>query len=403
MDPQLGGVSQAVRTMVKGLAASGAQSEVVSLDAPDAAFLGADPLAIHALGPARGPWQYSAHLLPWLVEQLPRFDVVILHGLWLYHGYAIRQALRRCRRGPQLFIMPHGMLDPYFQRAGARRLKAARNWAYWKLVESALVNEAAGVLFTCEAERQLAAQPFRPYRPRRELVVGLGVEEPPTYTPAMQAAFRRACPEISNEPYLLFLSRIDPKKGVDLLVEAYATVRGTATPRSAVGVGAGAALADEAERAAPLVIAGPGLETAYGQGIDRAVRALAPEAICLTGMLTGEAKWGAFYGCEALVLPSHQENFGIAVVEALACGKPVLISNQVNIWQEIEAAGAGIVAPDTLAGTQALLRTWDHLSEAQKQGLSARARACYESQFAVAAATQKLTTSLQNALGYGTY
>jgi glycosyltransferase involved in cell wall biosynthesis len=67
-------------------------------------------------------------------------------------------------------------------------------------------------------------------------------------------------------------------------------------------------------------------------------------------------KWGVLYGCEAFVLPSHQENFGIAVVEALACGKPVLISDQVNIWREIVEDGAGIAEADTEEGVVKLLK-----------------------------------------------
>ena len=80
-------------------------------------------------------------------------------------------------------------------------------------------------------------------------------------------------------------------------------------------------------------------------------------------MLTGHAKWGAFYGAEAFILPSHQENFGIAVVEALACGKPVLISKQVNIWHEIIEGGGGLVEEDTTAGTLRLLESWQRLSK----------------------------------------
>jgi len=69
-------------------------------------------------------------------------------------------------------------------------------------------------------------------------------------------------------------------------------------------------------------------------------------------MLRGELKWGRL-SCErgSILLPSHQENFGIAVVEALACGVPVLISDKVNIWREVEADGAGIVGSDSVEGT----------------------------------------------------
>jgi glycosyltransferase involved in cell wall biosynthesis len=118
-------------------------------------------------------------------------------------------------------------------------------------------------------------------------------------------------------------------------------------------------------------------------------------SIFFTGMLTGDAKWGAYYGCEAFALPSHQENFGIAVVEALACNKPVLISNQVNIWREIEAAGSGLVAHDTLEGTAFLLENWFNLTQPIKSAMTERSSAAYYDYFAVEPAARKLKQALQ--------
>jgi glycosyltransferase involved in cell wall biosynthesis len=119
------------------------------------------------------------------------------------------------------------------------------------------------------------------------------------------------------------------------------------------------------------------------------------EAVLFPGMLTGDAKWGAFHGCEAFILPSHQENFGIAVVEALACGKPVLISDQVNIWREIEAAGGGVVRPDTAAGTHELLAHWQQLSAAAKNDFQQQARQTFESEFAVRPAAVRFLQAIQ--------
>ena len=380
MDPQAGGVCQAVRTMVAGLATRGVASEVASLENPTAPYAAADPFPLHALGPGRGPWAYSARLGPWLDANLSRFDAVIVHGLWLYVSYAARRAWRRQGPGaPPLYVMPHGMLDPYFQRATGRRLKAARNWAYWKLVEGAVVNEATGILFTCEEERRLAREPFRPYGPRHELVVGLGVEEPPALAMAMRTAVAAALPTAADRPFLLFLGRIHEKKGVDLLVQAYAD--GAAGPV-----------------APPLVVAGPGLDTPYGRGVTALAAGAPTGTVVFPGMLAGDGKWGAFYGAAAFVLPSHQENFGIAVVEALACGTPVLISNQINIWREIEAAGAGLVADDTPAGTRDLLARWAALSPAEQQAMGRRARTAFEKYFAMGPATDCLLAALAPAL-----
>ena len=405
LDPKAGGVCQAVRTMIAGLAATGVASEVVSLDAADAGFLATDAFPVHALGPSRGPWAYSSQLAGWLVAHASRFDCIILHGLWLYPGYAIRRALHKLatmgKKQPRLFVMPHGMLDPYFQRATSRRLKAWRNWAYWKLIESKVVNEATGVLFTCETERLLARQPFAPYNPKHELVVGLGVTEPAPYNTAMQQAFAAQCPELNNRPFLLFLSRIHDKKGVDLLLQAYRRI--SASLHSAVSSSPTSSVSSgnlPATSLPVLIVAGPGLDTEYGQYIQQLAAQLPPSTIYFPGMLTGDAKWGAFYGCDAFILPSHQENFGIAVVEALACSKPVLISNQVNIWREIQTMGSGIVADDDLQGTQYLIDSWCNLSKKEGKIMAEQAKLSYYRYFAIEPVSENLLTILKNDIKY---
>ncbi len=289
------------------------------------------------------------------------------------------------------------MLDPWFQKAPGRRLKAVRNWLYWKLIEHKVVRECAGLLFTCEQELRLARTTFRPYQPQSENNVGFGIASPPGLQPGMQRAFVARCPGLGGRPFLLFLSRIDVKKGVDLLIHAYAKwARDTAFMD---------------KRLPALVIAGPGLETAHGKKMQELAASRCPPAhegdgrknlhedppaIFFPGMLAGDAKWGAFHGCEAFALPSHQENFGIAVVEALACGKPVLISDQVNIWREIDAAGAGLVETDTEEGVLNLLSRWGSASNVQNEQRSRNARAVFELRFTAGQAAQNLLTVLES-------
>ena len=76
------------------------------------------------------------------------------------------------------------------------------------------------------------------------------------------------------------------------------------------------------------------------------------------GELQGDDKWGAFFASDALSLPSHEEGGAVAVVEALACGVPVLISNKVDVWREIEDGAAGWVGEDTIGGTLSTLQHW---------------------------------------------
>ena len=394
MDPSWGGPCQGIRDSIAELNKLAVYNEVVSLDDPEAAFLGKDPFIIHALGPTFSTWAYSSKLLNWLCNNLNRFDVVITHGVWHYHSYAVNKAIQRITNKlsktasgkdsvPKFFIMPHGMLDPWFQRARSRKLKALRNWIYWKLIESYVINQANGLLFTCEEELRLARQPFKPYYPKKEINIGYGIKQIPAFSPGMYKAFIEKCPELGNYPYFLYLSRIHEKKGVDILIKAYFELikqylkTDEAIPR--------------------LVIAGPGLETPYGQCMQKLVSTLtgAQSYIFFTGMLTDDSKWGAFYGCEAFILPSHQENFGIAVVEALACSKPVLISDQVNIWREIKTAGGGIVVTDSQKDIEKALQDWLNLSIDNKKRMAHQAFSVFAEKFDIAPAAIRLLNVLK--------
>jgi glycosyltransferase involved in cell wall biosynthesis len=108
------------------------------------------------------------------------------------------------------------------------------------------------------------------------------------------------------------------------------------------------------------------------------------------GMLKGEGKWGAFYSAEVFALPSHQENFGIAVAEALGCGLPVLISDKVNIWREVLSSNAGFVAPDNELGTLQLLSQWLSLAPERRVEMRANALRLFDAKFTVDAMAQEL-------------
>ncbi|OSS38184.1 hypothetical protein C723_2885 [Christiangramia flava JLT2011] len=256
-----------------------------------------------------------------------------MHGLWQFPNYGVYKAIEKLRaKGesiPKVASMPHGMLDPYFQKAEDRRIKAIRNEVVWRFTEKKAINNADAIFFTCEEELKLARTTFKGYEPKREINVGYGIQKPPKFREEFSIAFGKRLPNLQNN-YWLFLSRIHPKKGVDLLIKAY---------KESV---------QENSSIPDLVIAGP-LNSSYAKEIQKI--AGGHSKIHFPGMLVGEEKWGALYNCETFILPSHQENFGIAVVEAMACGKPVLISKNVNIWREISEIKGGWFFKDLTAAS----------------------------------------------------
>src|ERR1044072_231414 len=195
MDPRAGGPCQGIRNFAPETFERGNAMEVVCLDDPASDYFANESLTIHALGEGRGPWAYHAALQPWLDKNLSRFDAVILNGLWQYPGFAISRTQRRPGM-PPYFLYPHGMLDPWFQRAPERRWKAIRNWIHWKIAERHVVHHARAVLFTCAEEMRLARETFRPYQPRQEVNVGFGIAQPPKYREGMAGAAARICPSI---------------------------------------------------------------------------------------------------------------------------------------------------------------------------------------------------------------
>jgi glycosyltransferase involved in cell wall biosynthesis len=139
-----------------------------------------------------------------------------------------------------------------------------------------------------------------------------------------------------------------------------------------------------------LVMAGPD-QIHWRAELEREAASLGiSERITWTGMLNGDEKWAAFAAAEVFVLPSHQENFGIVVAEALACSVPVLISKEVNIWREIEQGGAGIVRRDDLEGTVQLFENWVTLSEAERLKMRENAKRCFDAHFDLHSSARRL-------------
>lgn len=239
-----------------------------------------------------------------------------------------------------------------------------------------MLRHARTVFFTSEEERLRSRESFWLYR-AREQVVAYGTSPPPTNAPHHRAAFFKAHPDLAGKHLLLFLSRIHGKKGCDLLIDAFAAI----APH---------------QPDAHLLMAGPGDPIILGELKAQAARLGLADRITWLGMMSGDAKWATFHAAKAFILPSHQENFGIAVAEALGCGLPVLISDKVNIWREIDSDGAGLVASDSSAGTLSLLQRWFALSEANKITMSQAASASFTARYTVAAMAHGLVAALES-------
>ncbi len=370
MNPAGGGPIEGIKQLGSALRSDGHEVEIACLDSPEARFLKNSTLPVYPLGPTRLGYAFNTRFIPWVRAHRGQYDVVIVNGIWQFHSFGAWCALRNS--DTPFVVFTHGMLDPWFKKQYP--LKHLKKWMYWPWAEYRVLRDAQAVLFTCEEERLLARYSFWLYR-CNEIVVNYGTAKP-TGDPDLELSqFYSHYPELRTKKLVLFMGRIHPKKGCDLLIEAYAKVLGQDSDWH-------------------LVVAGPD-QVGWQENLNyRALQLGLGCRVTWTGMLSQAMKWGALRAAEIFVLPSHQENFGIAVAEALATGVPTLISNKVNIWREIESDGAGLAASDTFKGTASLLQSYVEMSGEKKTAMRQAATRCFEQRFEIKRAARTLHSVL---------
>jgi glycosyltransferase involved in cell wall biosynthesis len=306
-------VNSAIFTTDLPASASAASSRRVR---PDELPRGAESLDVRIFRsrpPRRLAWSPSLDRA--LAREIPGYDLVHVHSLFLLPQWSgFRHAVRH--RVPYV-VSPRGSLDPYLRRRGRGRKALTTALWQWRMLES-----AALVLLTSAAEEELAAPALPAGTPRAIVPNPIGLE-PFRELPAGEL-FRDRYLGGHRGRLILSLGRLAEKKGLDRLIAAFATFA-PETPDCL------------------LVVAGPD-----DDGLRRSLERLAAQMgvgdrVRFPGMLAGEAKFSALAAATVWALPSHTENFGVAVVEALAAGVPTVVSPAVNISPDIESAGAGVV------------------------------------------------------------
>lgn len=372
-DPRGGGPVEGIFRSTRAMAELGHVNELACLDPPGSPWLSAQAqdMPVHALGRLTRRYSWSNRLAPWLKANARAYDAIVVHGIWNYSSVGAERGLRG--GSTPYFVFAHGMLDPWFLTSNPVKGLARR--LYWRLFERRVLMRARSVLFTSPEELRQAQSAYGDgFRAR---VVDYGVASPPPAGAEHARALQARLPALRDRPYLLFLGRLHPKKGCDLLIEAFAATR------------------DRGEM--QLVMAGPD-EIGWLPALKATAERLGvADSIHWTGMLAGVDKWSALHGAAAFILPSHQENFGIAVVEAIACGKPVLVSDKVNIWRDIDQAGAGLVEPDDQAGARRLIERFLALTPDARARMGQAGRDLFQARFTIEQAARDLAAALQEA------
>ena len=314
-----------LRTMAHGLVRQGITIDVVTtddngtgrLDVPLGEPVVEDGVTYWYFPRQTRFYAFSFPLTRWLAEHVKDYDLLHIHALFSYA--TIPAAYWAKRLNIPYIVRPLGVLN----RWGMTNRRAWLKKLSFSLIESRILSGAAAIHFTSEQEELEAAELGVSGRP---IIIPNPVDVPPNVAKTNRGKFRARHPEVADRTLILFLSRLDRKKGLDLLLPAFADVRATGLK-------------------AALIIAGDGEPTFVESLKEDAVRLGIVSDVFWAGFLTGEEKWSALADADLFVLPSYSENFGISLVEAMTFAVPVIVSDQVAIHREVSAAKAGLVIP----------------------------------------------------------
>jgi glycosyltransferase involved in cell wall biosynthesis len=258
-------------------------------------------------------FKYSRPLSSWLSSNIERFDVAHIHAVFNHSSIAAAHVCRRA--GVPYVVRPLGTLEPW-----SMTQKSIRKRVFWQISGKGMLRRAAAIHYTTQAEK-LSTE--RLLGLNHGKVIALGIEAN-SATSVTDAKLEQHFPELANKPYALVMSRLHPKKGLDVLLDAFLSLV-------------------QVQKFAHwrLVIAGDG---PADHVLKLKAIAGSSSQIHFTGWLDGEKKDAVLGRASLLVLPSHQENFGLCVMEALSRSVPVLVSPHVNLAEKIVLANAGWIA-----------------------------------------------------------
>ena len=324
--PSSGGLRVGVLGICKGLIGRG---HSVTLIATSADVKGAFsvPLGVPTLVDGVTVYFYSSQLSVFgnvfslslaraLKLQVQQADLVLIHSLYQFMSTVAAYYSRRYK--VPYVLRPHGTLDSFL----VFRRRWLLKWAYFRLFEERNFRNAAAIQYSSQMEAEMTARFIK--SKVNGIIISEGIDQADFHTLPLRGMFRNRFPEMADKLLILFFGRFHQKKGLELLIESFALI---------------------AHRYpnAHLVLAGSGDQEYMNRIAGMLNKFGLSHRSTITGQLDEGDKRAVLVDADLFVLPSHGENFGIAVVEAMACGLPVLISDRVGIWPEVAAYEAGMV------------------------------------------------------------
>ena len=294
----------------------------------------------------------SIRLIFWLIKNRKKYKKFFFHGLWQFQTLIARIILKN-----DYYVFTHGMLDPYF---GKEKIKTLKKKIYWYFFERENLKKSKAVLVNSQTEVNHLKKTFVNTKGINIKRVNYGIIKPKINT--NKKILKNKYPFLKKNKYILFIGRINPKKGLSLLIKSFAKIK--------------------SKKNYILIISGPIENQSFKKKLDKSIEANnLKNKIFFTGFVEGNNKWSFIKFSEFTVLPSYGENFGVSVVESLSMGKPVILSNKVGLSKTVKKYSCGIIHNLNIKSLSSSIENAISFSKNKKMKLSKASIKCFNQNY----------------------
>ena len=256
------------------------------------------------------------------------------------------------------FVFAHGQLDPFFSFDFSKKIKKK---FYWHLIEKQNLIKSNSLLLTTENEKKLLLNTYVNTNKIKKKNVSYGILRPKFNITKAKKLFFKKFPNLKNKYFLIFLGRFHEKKGCDKLLEALRILKNQNIKIR-------------------LLLAGP--DNDYKKSLKQlSINLEIDDLIYWSNTIQDATKWGALYLSKGMVLCSNGENFGVSLVESLSLGKPVLITNKVNIYDKIKSYNCGLISKNDSLSFSIILNQFFKFNKKTLENYSKNSLRCFNKEF----------------------
>ena len=356
LNPKYGGPSKTIIDSSLNLIREGFDVDILTHDSKKNIYIKNKEINFINKGPAFGTYRFNIKLFLWLLKKRNLYDIFIVHGIWEFNTLICRFLLKN-----NYFIFTHGQLDPFFKK---QILKKIKKQVYWWLFEKKNLLKSKSLLLTSENEKKLLENTFVNTKKIKKTVIHYGINKTKFNKKKCLKIFYKKFPQLKNKKFFLYLGRFHEKKGCEILIRSIKKLINNNMNTF-------------------VLMAGP--QNSYKDNLKELTKRYnLTNNFFWSDIILKDMKWGAISASEAMVLSSHGENFGVSLVESLSCSKPVLTTNKVNIYREIDRFKAGFVSNNNVNSFFKILNKFKKLKKNKIIEMKKNSLKCFESNFNLA-------------------